>query len=160
MISTRLQLEGQNKVRLCFICSGIPFYYLFVGRSAVTEWVASREAPVARNVKDPIWMEMHELPAMLDSEESRVDCVVIYEGRGPSCRDAIWTSGTTRVAWIGVTGRGKARVPSGSKWRVYRRSVKHAALGGVTDATFSCFLASKFVEDHSWELECEQRCVR
>ena len=97
-------------------------------------------------------MEMHEQPAILDSEESRVDRVVIYEGRGPSCRDAIWTSGTTRVAWIGVTGRGKARVPSGSKWRVYRRSVKHAALGGVTDATFSCFLASKFVEDHSWEL--------
>ena len=89
MISTRLQLEAENKVRLCFVCSGIPFSYLFVGRSAVTDLVASREAPVARNVKDPIWMEMHELPAMLDSEESRVDRVVIYEGRGPSCRDAI-----------------------------------------------------------------------
>ena len=153
LISTRLQLKVGDKVKLCFVCSGPPFFYLFVGRTAETEWVASTEAPVAKSVRDPPWMPKHSVhTAMEEMDGSRRDQVVVYEGRGPSAQDAVWTSGVTRIAWIDVTKRGKVRVPKNTGWHVHRRAVRHAALGGVTDATFSCFLVSRFEEDHEWRL--------
>ena len=67
-------------------------------------------------------------------------------------QDAVWTKEVTRIAWIDVTKRGKVRVPKNMGWHVHRRAVRHAALGGVTDATFSCFHVSRFEEDHEWRL--------
>jgi hypothetical protein len=151
MISTRLQLTVKNKVKLCFVCSGTPFFYLFVGRAAETVWVANVEAPVAKSDRDPPWIPKHKLFSS-DMDWSRQDQVVIYEGHGPLFGDAIWTSGAMRVAWIDLTGRGRARVPKGFGWCVYRRAVKHSSLGGVTDAIFSCFLVSKVAEDCEWQL--------
>jgi hypothetical protein len=151
MISTRLQLTVKNKVKLCFVCSGTPFFYLFVGRAAETVWVANVEAPVAKSDRDPPWIPKHKLFSS-DMDWSRQDQVVIYEGHGPLFGDAIWTSGAMRVAWIDLTGRGRARVPKGFSWCVYRRAVKHSSLGGVTDAIFSCFLVSKVAEDCEWQL--------
>ena len=149
MISTRLQLTVKNKVKLCFVCSGIPFFYLFVGRTAETEWVASGEAPVAKSDKDPPWMPKHKLMTM-DLDWGRPGQVIVYDGHGPSAQDPIWNSAASRVAWIDVTGRGRVRVPKDAGWCVYRRSIRHADLGGVTDAIFSCFLVSRFEEDRVW----------
>ena len=111
------------------------------------------EASVAKSVRDPPWMPKHIMHTAIDEMDgSRRDQVVVYEGRGPSVQNAIWTSGAARIAWIDVTRRVKVRVPKNTGWHVHRRAVKHAALGGVTDTTFSCFLVSRFEEDHEWRL--------
>lgn len=149
MILTRLQLSVKNKVKLCFVCSGFPSYYLFVGRTATTEWLASSEPLVARSEKDPPCIPIHKL-ATADVEWAGFDQVIVFDGLGPSIEDLVWESGAVRIAWIDVTGRGKARVPRDSGWFVFRRSVRHADLGGVTNAVFSCFLVSRFKKDAKW----------
>ena len=106
MISTRLQLTVRNKVRLCFVCSGIPFFYLFVGRTAEAEWVASEDGMIAKCAKDPPWIPKHKLGAA-EVDWTREGQVIVYEGKGPLGRDPVWTSGASRVAWVDVTGRGK-----------------------------------------------------
>ena len=87
LISTRLQLKIEDKVKLCFVCSGPAFFFLFVGRTAETEWVASAEAPVAKSVRDPPWMPKHIMPTVMDElDGSRRDQVVVYEGAvGSGC---------------------------------------------------------------------------
>lgn len=153
MISTRLQLINTKKVKLCFVCSGVPFYYLFVGRSVKAEWVASSMAPIAKSASDPPWILDHKAALMeMNGSDAMEDLVIVYEGRGPSVNDIVWTSGVSRVSWIDVSGRGRARVPRDAGWWIYRRSVSHSALGGVTNAMFSCFLVSRFEEDSKWSL--------
>jgi hypothetical protein len=151
MISTRLQLSVENKVKLCFVCSGTPFFYLFVGRTAKTEWLSSDEALIARSDKDPPFIPRHKLAAS-ELDWTVHGQVVVFEGRSPSAQDPVWTSGASRVAWIDVTGRGKVRAPKDGGWNVYRRSISHASLGGVTDAIFSCFLVSRLQGDCNWRL--------
>ena len=148
LISTRLQLIVTKKVNLCFVCSGIPFYYLFAGRTTETGWVASSESPIARSTRDPPWIPRNKVGTV----DLTTPDVVVYEGQGPSSQDPIWTSDTTRIAWIDTTGRGKIRVPKDIGWHTFRRSIKHANLGGVTDAIFSCFLVSRFESDWAWQL--------
>ena len=106
---------------------------------------------MAKGDRDPPWVPRHKLSTM-GRDWSRSDRVIIYDGNGPSAQDWVWSSGASRVAWIDVSGRGKARVPKDARWFVYRRSVKHSDLGGVTDGIFSCFLVSKFGDDKSWSL--------
>ena len=150
MISTRLQLTAKNKVKLCFVCSGIPFFYLFAGGTAETRWVATKEAPVARSDRDPPWVPKIKLISS-DMTWRAEDQVIIYEGNGPSSRDVVWSTGARRIAWVDITGRGKARVPKNAGWHTIRRSISHSALGGVTNAVFSCFLVSRVEEDSKWQ---------
>ena len=151
MISTRLQLSVKNKVRLCFVCSGTPFFYLFVGRTAETEWLSNEAVLVAKSDQDPPLIPRHKL-ATAEVDWTKRGQVIVFEGCSPSAQDPVWTSGASRVAWIDVTGRGKVRAPKDGGWNIYKRSVNHADLGGVTDATFSCFLVSRWREDFKWRL--------
>ena len=151
MISTRLQLTVTNKVKLCFVCSGTPFYYLFAGRTVETKRVATAEAPVARGKSDPPWVPTNKLDSS-DMNWAAPDQVIVFDGNGPPSQDAVWRSRATRIAWIDATGRGKARVPRNAGWHTFRRSISHAALGGVTNAIFSCFLVSRVEEDSDWRL--------
>ena len=114
---------------------------------------------MAKGDRDPPWVPRHKLTTM-EWDWSRPDRMIIYDGNGPSAQDDVWTSGASRVAWIDVTGRGKVRVPNDAGWCVYRRSVKHSDLGGVTDAIFSCFLVSKFGEDRKPAHEYGPHCAR
>jgi hypothetical protein len=142
MISTRLQLHDSNKVKLSFVSSGPPMFYLFVGRKAQVEWILSEEPFVARRERDPILV----LPAKASTVALARDCpvdILIFKGKPPKSADPIWElEKVRRIAWIDDTGRGRFKFDHKVGWRIHRRSISHAAIGGVTDGIFSVFLAS------------------
>ena len=148
MISTRLQLHDTSKVKLSFVCSSGPLVsYLFVGRQAQVEWISSKESFVARNERDPRLVSPAKARPVDLAKDSPVD-VVTFEGKSPASDDPVWMSlDVRRIVWIDGTGRG--RFKSGNKvgGRIHRRSISHAAIGGVTDGMFSVFFASRMEQD-------------
>ena len=84
------------------------------------------------------------------ARERPVD-VVIFEGKAPRADNGLWDCpGVERIAWIDDTGRGRFKGPRRSDWKIHRRSISHAAVGGVTDGIFSVFLASRLERDTEW----------
>ncbi|KAI2508968.1 hypothetical protein MHU86_5463 [Fragilaria crotonensis] len=151
MISTRLQLHDTNKVKLSFVSSSDPqVFYLFVGRKAQVEWILSEKPFVARRECDPVLVSPAKASTVTLAKDSPVD-VLIFEGKPPKSDDLVWEAiEVRRIAWIDDTGRGRFRWDNKVGWRIHRRSISHAAIGGVTDGIFSVFLASRVEEDVGW----------
>jgi hypothetical protein len=149
MISTRIQLVDNHRINLCFVCSGTPSFYLFVGRKAAITWVSSGEAFIARNIRDPRFVPAHKVE-VADLFMGHPAEIVFYDGRPPSPHDSLWESEASRIVWVDVTGRGKYNLRNKKGWRLHRRSIRHADLGGVTNAVFTCFLATKHAGDGDW----------
>ncbi|KAI2505392.1 hypothetical protein MHU86_9005 [Fragilaria crotonensis] len=150
MISTRLQLHDTNKVKLSFVSSSDPqVFYLFVGRKAQVEWILSEKPFVARRECDPVLVSPAKASTVTLAKDSPVD-VLIFEGKPPKSDDLVWEAiEVRRIAWIDDTGRGRFRWDNKVGWRIHRRSISHAAIGGVTDGIFRCFLRV-VEEDVGW----------
>ena len=153
IMSTRLQLRGTNKVKFAFVCSDGPHIcYLFVGRQAKVEWISSGEPFIARSERDPNLVSLGKVSAARLAQDNPVD-ILIFEGRPPKSDDPVWdTVELKRLVWIDDTGRGRFKCGKKEGWRVHRRSISHAEIGGVTDAMFSVFLASRMEPDSEWTI--------
>ena len=91
--------------------------------------------------------------AVVLAKDNPVDAV-FFEGKPPKPDDPVWEAAAKvrRIVWIDDTGRGRFKRGNRVDWRVHRRSISHAAIGGVTDGIFSVFLASRVASDSEWQI--------